>query len=423
MFKQAVRDKRTGDLSVAKLNALYNSPDHDILILRASERRSNHADLLSIPVVREAVGKLQVGDYDEPRDFGGVGHAGVTYPGARKVMAVAREDMFGEPAGPLFCTLPVKPEPGTTFFWCYFANPRRLRRWSGQQTAASSPPPSLLVAENDGGLRLYESVAELREDGAKECLKALQDGFIVGTLPGKVVCCDQGTRESGPTALVNLGALAAAPESALARVPDVIIVTPHANGDGLYKTFHFPSDGSRLGSPKRLDYLPEEPAYRQLVDFSMGSASGVDPIGPVLALMQLPLGADEEAREALVLVARNIEYRNEWIRAEWSGLPARQPEPILPGIKSLVVATADGRLHKYVQGQANLAPALNTETWNQLRNGCVLGTVLRERVGGTLHVTPLHDSPDRVPLVNLSSLDPEDKASVPRNAALKGGRP
>lgn len=414
MFEQAIRDKRVeGETTVEDLLERSQSPDHDILILRDLESEPHRAALLRLPVVtgqNTSVGA--VGDYIEPGE-----QQNVRDPGVRKVMAVAREDMFHEDGGPLFCTLPVKPEPGTMFLFCYFANPKGLLPPAGPRKGeASSAPPSLLVAQNDGELRLYESVGRIDEKQAQDCRRVMDDGFVVGTVPRSALGASDATSTS-PTALVNLGALSIEPQPPPTRVPDVIIVTPHDDDNGRPKVFYFASNGEGLEAPQPLHAPPWESTYQRVLRFAIQGRSQNQSLGPVLGVLKLEIDPASGLREALVIVARNIEYRNEWIQAEWAGAAPKLGGPIPPGIRSLVVATEGGGLHKYSPRSSPLTPGLYTDVWNQLRNGCVLGTVLKERVGAS-ELTGLGGS-SRIPLVNLSSLDPQAQTWVPDSAVLK----
>lgn len=378
----------------------FEQIDHNLLLLRHDP--THEASLLSFPVENEGA---NAGEYLKPPLS-----ANPEEPGVRKVMGLAREHCFAEPAGPVFATLPVKPEPGSAFFWCYFINSKRLsrRRWTYTERPAE-PPPSLLVAEDSGELRVYESVGLVPSEGSQGCRKALEAGFIVGTLPTSAV---YGNGIPGTTAVVNLTPLQDPPGATQVPLPDLAIITPHDDAEGA-KVFLYSQVGAAKASPPE-PILPSSPLYEPLTTLSRQAPRQTFESGAALAYVQITDGkAEAPACNALVISARNLQYKNEWTRAEWASPKLRTMAFTVPVRPSLVVATPDGGLHKYEGAEECLPLARNTDVWHQLRNGCVLGTVQPGRVGGTEQLAPVPGSAQNVPLVNLSSLEPDSDSYGP----------
>jgi hypothetical protein len=126
------------------------------------------------------------------------------------------------------------------------------------------------------------------------------------------------------------------------------------------------------------------------------------------ALSTLPVTADPSASSFLtcyLLNVKNLTYRTPWTMEEWNDSPNSKDEAYedipTPSSFSLVVGAPDGSAFLIRKDGSEFKVEevplqYESEVWNQLRNGCVAGSV--RLTNGNI-----------VPLVNVASLMPSAK--------------
>jgi hypothetical protein len=160
-------------------------------------------------------------------------------------------------------------------------------------------------------------------------------------------------------------------------------------------------DGSYTEKPSQPHY--SEPNLRHIYNRAhpnLTDAADERPRGPVFAT--LPLTAEPgpaSISTCYVINPNNLNYRNAYTAEEWSWAGAMEnPGPSTPEKFELIVAGPKGRIYhlRVGAGEDNAAcsqldrETLKTETdvWEQLRNGTVLGRVLfKDRIVPLLNVT------------------------------------
>ncbi len=163
--------------------------------------------------------------------------------------------------------------------------------------------------------------------------------------------------------------------------------------------------GRYVQPPERREL--EAPGVRKvfgIADPTVGAPEPGTQRGP--ALSTLPVHTDPAASSYItcyLLNLKNLTYRNPWTVEEWNDAPPDEDQAAVatPSEFELVVGAPDGSAHlirRRADGEFGAKPldlARESEVWNQLRNGCVAGSVRVEEAGGRI-----------VPLVNVASLMP-----------------
>lgn len=184
---------------------------------------------------------------------------------------------------------------------------------------------------------------------------------------------------------------------------DIYFVAPD---EVLYK-FPVDDNGSYTLPPRTPAY--SEPNLRHIHNLANPAVTEEEPRprGPVFAT--LPVTAEPSAASIVtcyVINPNNLIYRNAYTAEEWFSPGAEErPGPTIPDDFDLIVAGPRGRIyHLEVRDGGETATCkqlshdelkVETEVWDQLRNGTVVGRVLfREEI---------------VPLVNVTSVQPERK--------------
>jgi hypothetical protein len=194
-------------------------------------------------------------------------------------------------------------------------------------------------------------------------------------------------------------------------------------------TGHFKEDSGANKKPLG----PSDEGFRPIMNLgSLGGGTEADPArGPILSALPLhPNPAASCATTCYLVNAQNLNYTTPWTAEEWNDRPEgfNAEGYVRPDAFSLLIASPAGKV--YYLHKADGAPLQQQsadfvfrevdlerepEIWMQLRNGCVVGSVMLQE----------KDAPSRrekvVPLVNIDSLTPRQAApqSVRRQSTEK----